>query len=88
MACAHIDPFQGGMVGSGMVSIPPIIMGIPSIGPIGLGLSGPFPTAHTTASPLLSIGGSTLAPMFLIIPPFILGGSGPSTSILTILPFQ
>ena len=81
---ANPDPFQGGTVGSGLVFIPPIIMGIPSTEMIETGPHGPFFTAHTAAVLLPTSGGPTPSTIIPTIPPFIPGGSGPSTSILAI----
>ena len=72
------------MVSSGITSIPPIIMGVPSIGPTHPGTSGSFPTTHTYAGVFPPMGGPTSTTTFLIIPPFVPGVSGPSTSIPTI----
>ena len=41
---AHPNPFQGGTIGSGLVSVPPTILGIPSTVPIGPDPSGTFAT--------------------------------------------
>ena len=82
MAGAHPHPFQGGMVGSGMVFVPPIITSTPSTRLTGPGHSGPFSTTHTVVGPLPTSGGPTLATMVPTIPPFMQGGSGPSVKII------
>ena len=78
------DPFQGGIVSSELTSIPPIIIGIPSTRPIFPGPSGPIVTAHTVVGSLHTSGGFIPAIVFTTIPPFIPGGSGPSTSVWNI----
>ena len=46
MAGVHPDPFQGGIVSSGIVSIPPIITGIHSTG-----TTGPSPSVVRNITP-------------------------------------
>ena len=75
----HLDPFQGGIVSSGLMSIPPIITGIPSTSP-----SGPIVTAHIGVGSIPTSGGPIPATVVTTIPPFIPGGSGTSMSVLTI----
>ena len=69
----HLDPFQGGIVSSGLMSIPPIITGIPSTSP-----SGPIVTAHIGVGSIPTSGGPIPATVVTTIPPFIPGCSGPS----------
>ena len=51
------NPFQGGIVDNELVISPPIILGIPSIGPIDHGPSGTLSNTHATASPVPTSGG-------------------------------
>ena len=66
------------------MSFPPIIPGIPYIGPTGLVPSGPLASAHIFACTLPTSGGPTLAIVVDTILSFIHGGIGPSTTILVI----
>ena len=84
MAGVHPDPFQGGIVSSGITSIPPIIIGIPSPGPIRLSPSGTLVTAHTDTDSLPISGGPIPTTIVTTITPFKPGGSGPSTLVPTI----
>ena len=62
----HPDPFQGGIISSGVMSIPPIITGIPSTRPTGPGPSGTLVNAHTTASSLPTSGGPIPATIYTL----------------------
>ena len=84
MVGADPDPFQGGIIINGIMLIPPIIISVPSNRLIGPSPSGSLLTAHCADGSLPTSGGPIPATMVTTIPPFIPGGSGPSTSISTI----
>ena len=66
------------------MTTPPIILGIPSVGPADHSPSGPLSTTHTATSSLHTTGVPTLSTMVHTIPSFIQGGIFPSTMILAI----
>ena len=66
MVGAHPDPFQGGIVSSGITSIQPIIMGVPSSGTICPSPIGSLVTAHTTTGSLPTSGGPIPATLVLV----------------------
>ena len=70
MSSAPHNPFQGGMVDSGIMTTPLVISGIPFVVPIGLGLSGPLSTTHTAASTLPTRGVPSATTMVHTVPSF------------------
>ena len=76
MAGANPDPFFGGLIGSGSMSIPQIITNIP--------IGGPSISMQPVISQLPNSSGPTPISTIPFIPPVIPGGSGPSTTVSTI----
>ena len=72
----HHDPFHGGIVGRGPMSLLPIVTGIPACG-----LST---TVHAIVGMLSTNSGPAPATTIPTIPPYIPGDSCPSTTILII----
>ena len=53
------NPFQGGIVGSGLVNTPLVIPDITYVGPTALGPSGPLANVTTIVGQLPTSGGPT-----------------------------
>ena len=76
MAGAPLNPFQGGMVESGLMIAPSIISGIPYARPIGLVLVGPSPL-HTLLLVCYPLVVAPLhQPWFILYLPLYMGALG------------
>ena len=81
---APSNPFHGGIIDSGLMLVPPVILGILYFIPTRHGISGHLVTTYIVVGPLPASGGPTLATVVSTIPPFMYGEIVPSTTILSI----